>query len=103
MCRVHYGTPTERTLEDAEKQAAALYAVLNALKAKRAHRDDALDCGCLRRRRQSARTNYSFLLVRPNHRGLVASAGSGTSDGFISPAPYQATFYRTLTLRYTLP
>jgi hypothetical protein len=33
--RVYYGTRTERTQEDAEIQAMALCAVLNALKAKR--------------------------------------------------------------------
>jgi len=33
--RVYYGTRTERTQEDAEAQAMALCAVLNALKAKR--------------------------------------------------------------------
>lgn len=32
---VYYGTRTERTREDAEEQATALCAVLNALKAKR--------------------------------------------------------------------
>jgi hypothetical protein len=32
---VFYGTRTERTLEDAERYATALCAVLNALKAKR--------------------------------------------------------------------
>ncbi len=33
--RVYYGTRTERSEEDAERQAIALCAVLNALKAKR--------------------------------------------------------------------
>ena len=33
--KVYYGTRTERTEEDAERQATALCAVLNALKAKR--------------------------------------------------------------------
>ena len=33
--RVYYGTRTERTQEQAETQATALCAVLNALKAKR--------------------------------------------------------------------
>lgn len=33
--KVYYGTRTERTEEDAERQAVALCAVLNALKAKR--------------------------------------------------------------------
>ena len=33
--RVYYGTRTERTQEEAEMQATALCAVLNALKAKR--------------------------------------------------------------------
>ena len=33
--RVYYGTRTDRTQEDAEIQAVALCAVLNALKAKR--------------------------------------------------------------------
>jgi hypothetical protein len=33
--RVYYGTRTERTQEDAETQAVALCAILNALKAKR--------------------------------------------------------------------
>jgi hypothetical protein len=33
--RVYYGTRTERTLDDAERQAVALCAVLNTLKAKR--------------------------------------------------------------------
>lgn len=33
--RVYYGTRTERTQEDAETQATAMCAVLNALKAKR--------------------------------------------------------------------
>jgi hypothetical protein len=32
---VFYGTRTQRTREDAERQATALCAVLNALKAKR--------------------------------------------------------------------
>ena len=33
--RVYYGTRTERTEEDAEVQATAICALLNALKAKR--------------------------------------------------------------------
>jgi hypothetical protein len=33
--RVYYGTRTERTQEDAETQATAMCALLNALKAKR--------------------------------------------------------------------
>ncbi len=33
--RVYYGTRTDRTQEDAEQQAVALCAILNALKAKR--------------------------------------------------------------------
>jgi hypothetical protein len=33
--KVYYGTRTKRTLEDAEVQATALCAILNALKAKR--------------------------------------------------------------------
>jgi hypothetical protein len=33
--KVYYGTRTKRTLEDAETQATAMCAVLNALKAKR--------------------------------------------------------------------
>ena len=33
--RVYYGTRTERTQEEAETQATALCAVLNALKSKR--------------------------------------------------------------------
>jgi hypothetical protein len=32
---IYYGTRTERTREDAEQQATAVCAVLNALKAKR--------------------------------------------------------------------
>jgi hypothetical protein len=33
--RIYYGTRTERTQEDAEIQATAMAALLNALKAKR--------------------------------------------------------------------
>ena len=33
--KVYYGTRTKRTLEDAEVQAVAMCAILNALKAKR--------------------------------------------------------------------
>ncbi len=33
--KVYYGTRTRRTLEDAEVQATAMCAILNALKAKR--------------------------------------------------------------------
>ncbi|MEO7456782.1 MAG: hypothetical protein ABIY52_11005 [Gemmatimonadaceae bacterium] len=33
--KVYYGTRTKRTQEDAETQATALCAILNALKAKR--------------------------------------------------------------------
>lgn len=45
-------------------------------------------------------TYYSFLFVGPNYAGLATSAAGGTGDGYIIPAPYKATFYGNLSLRY---
>ena len=46
------------------------------------------------------RTHYSFLFVGPNYAGLATAAAGGTGDGYIIPAPYRATVYGNLTLRY---
>jgi len=45
-------------------------------------------------------TYYSFLFVGPNISGLATSAQGGTGDGYIIPAPYHATGYGSLALRY---
>jgi iron complex outermembrane receptor protein len=45
-------------------------------------------------------TYYGFLFVGPNYAGLATSAAGGTGDGYIIPAPYKATFYGNLSLRY---
>jgi len=47
-------------------------------------------------------TVYSFLFVGPNYRGLATPPYGGTGDGYIIPAPYSATVYGNLTLRYIL-
>ena len=46
------------------------------------------------------RTHYSFLFVGPNYAGLAQPADGGTGDGYLIPAPYKATGYGNLTLRY---
>ncbi len=46
-------------------------------------------------------TYYSFLFIGPNIAGLAQPADGGTGDGYIIPAPYKATFYGNLSLRYT--
>ena len=45
-------------------------------------------------------TFYSFLFVGPNIQGLATSAQGGTGDGYIIPAPYGATGYGSVSLRY---
>jgi iron complex outermembrane receptor protein len=45
-------------------------------------------------------TYYSFLFVGPNYAGLATAADGGHGDGYIIPAPYKATVYGNLTLRY---
>lgn len=45
-------------------------------------------------------TFYSFLFVGPNIHGLATSAQGGTGDGYIIPAPYNATGYGSASLRY---
>jgi iron complex outermembrane receptor protein len=45
-------------------------------------------------------TFYSFLFVGPNITGLATPAEGGRGDGYIIPAPYKATTYTSLTLRY---
>jgi iron complex outermembrane receptor protein len=45
-------------------------------------------------------TFYSFLFVGPNIAGLATSAQGGTGDGYIIPAPYKATGYGGVSLRY---
>ena len=45
-------------------------------------------------------TFYSFLFVGPNITGLATPASGGRGDGYIIPAPYKATTYTSLTLRY---
>ncbi len=45
-------------------------------------------------------TYYSFLFVGPNYAGLATAAAGGRGDGYIIPAPYNATFYTSLSLRY---
>ena len=45
-------------------------------------------------------TYYSFLFVGPSIVGLAPPASGGTGDGYIIPAPYKATTYTSLTLRY---
>jgi iron complex outermembrane receptor protein len=45
-------------------------------------------------------TYYSFLFVGPNYNGLAQSQDGGRGDGYIIPAPYDATFYGNLTLKY---
>lgn len=46
------------------------------------------------------KTYYSFVFVGPNYAGLATPAFGGTGDGYIIPAPYKATFYGNLSLRY---
>jgi iron complex outermembrane receptor protein len=46
--------------------------------------------------------NYSFLFVGPNYNGLATPAYGGRGDGYIIPAPYDATFYGNVTLRYVI-
>lgn len=46
-------------------------------------------------------TYYSFLFVGPNYAGLATAQGGGTGDGYIIPAPYKASLYSSLSLRYT--
>jgi iron complex outermembrane recepter protein len=45
-------------------------------------------------------TFYSFLFVGPNIQGLATPAQGGRGDGYIIPAPYGATGYGSLGLRY---
>jgi iron complex outermembrane receptor protein len=45
-------------------------------------------------------TFYSFLFVGPNIQGLATPAQGGTGDGYIIPAPYGATGYGSVSLRY---
>lgn len=45
-------------------------------------------------------TFYSFLFVGPNIHGLATSVQGGTGDGYIIPAPYNATGYGSASLRY---
>lgn len=45
-------------------------------------------------------THYAFLFVGPNIAGLATSASGGTGDGYIIPAPYKATTYVNMSLRY---
>lgn len=46
-------------------------------------------------------TYYSFLFVGPSYGGLATAQGGGHGDGYIIPAPYKATVYTSLSLRYT--
>ena len=46
-------------------------------------------------------TYYSFLFVGPNYAGLATAAAGGRGDGYIIPAPYNATLYTSLSLKYT--
>ncbi len=46
-------------------------------------------------------TYYTFLFYGPNINGLAQTADHGSGDGYILPAPYKATFYGGLTLKYT--
>ena len=46
-------------------------------------------------------TNYSFLFVGPNYAGLAQAKDGGTGDGYIIPAPYNATFYTSVRLTYS--
>ncbi|HEX6599599.1 MAG TPA: TonB-dependent receptor plug domain-containing protein [Gemmatimonadaceae bacterium] len=48
------------------------------------------------------RANYSFLFVGPNYGGLATPAYGGHGDGYIIPAPYRATLYGNVTLRYVI-
>jgi hypothetical protein len=43
------------------------------------------------------RIGYRF--VGPNIRGLATPASGGTGDGYLIPAPYNATTFVNLTLR----
>ena len=45
-------------------------------------------------------THYAFLFVGPNYAGLATDAAGGHGDGYIIPAPYDATLFGSLTLRY---
>ena len=45
-------------------------------------------------------THYNFLFVGPNYAGLATAAAGGTGDGYIIPAPYRATVYGNVSLRY---
>jgi len=46
-------------------------------------------------------TYYSFLFVGPNIQGLETPASGGRGDGYIIPAPYNATTFTSLSLRYS--
>jgi len=45
-------------------------------------------------------TAYSFLFVGPNYAGLAQSQDGGKGDGYIIPAPYKASLYGNLSLKY---
>jgi iron complex outermembrane receptor protein len=45
-------------------------------------------------------TVYSFVFVGPTYAGLAQPADGGTGDGYIIPAPYDATFYGGARLTY---
>ncbi len=45
-------------------------------------------------------TYYSFLFVGPNYGGLAQAQDGGHGDGYIIPAPYNATFYGNIGLSY---
>ena len=47
-------------------------------------------------------TYPAFLFVGPNYKGLAQAADGGTGDGYIIPAPYDATLYGSVTLSYVL-
>jgi iron complex outermembrane recepter protein len=45
-------------------------------------------------------TNYTFLFVGANYKGLAQGPDGGTGDGYILPGPPKATYYVNLTLSY---
>ncbi len=45
-------------------------------------------------------TYYSFLFTGPNIEGLAMEKDGGHGDGYIIPAPYEATYYGNLSLSY---
>ena len=45
-------------------------------------------------------TSYSFLFVGPNYASLAQAKDGGSGDGYIIPAPYNATLYSSVRVTY---